>query len=326
MSETRASIDFSTALRMAKDPSIPVIERTEMLLEIALGLQHQPKSAKDLEYADQLYKEALQICPAEERLLSARLQSGRATALMALPGGVESLESAKECLDQAEPILRELGTAEELAEAEMNRGLIIQTLAIEGRARFTDAVRSYHAALKTFTASAFPREFAIIQNNLATAYLSMPMSEESGKIREALAVQAYEAALEVVTLEEHPVEYAMLQNNLGNALQYSSSSHPVENNIRAMHCYEEALRVRTRKERASEYANTISNLANVLRNLPDDPEFPEKGQANNLRRAREYYAEAIKIFLAQGETDKAKVIEDTLLEMDSSWEEASKLH
>ena len=65
-------------------------------------------------------------------------------------------------------------------------------------------------------------------------------------MREALAVQAFEEGLKGISLVDHPSEYAMLQNNLGNALQYVSSSHRVENGFRALEAYDEALRVRTK--------------------------------------------------------------------------------
>ena len=81
----------------------------------------------------------------------------------------------------------------------------------------------------------------------------------------------------------------MLQNNLGNALQYVSSSHTVENNLRALDAYDEALKVRTRETSPLEYANTISNKANCLWNLPDDPEHPEAGNRANLTQANAYY-------------------------------------
>ena len=57
-------------------------------------------------------------------------------------------------------------------------------------------------------------------------------------------MQSFEVALKHITLIDHPREYAMLQNNLGNALQYLVSSHPVENNLRAIAAYDEALKVR----------------------------------------------------------------------------------
>ncbi|MEX7342288.1 hypothetical protein AB2C95_32270, partial [Pseudomonas aeruginosa] len=73
-------------------------------------------------------------------------------------------------------------------------------------------------------------------------------------MREALAVQAFEEGLKVVNLIDYPTEYAMLQNNLGNALQYVSSSHTLENNLRALDAYDEALKVRTRETTPLEYA------------------------------------------------------------------------
>ena len=78
----------------------------------------------------------------------------------------------------------------------------------------------------------------------------------------------------------------MLQNNLGNALQYVSSSHAIENNVRALDAYDEALKVRTRGTTPLEYANTIANKANCLLNLADDPEQPATGQSAQLRRRR----------------------------------------
>ncbi|MCR1347476.1 hypothetical protein NRY68_17130 [Acidithiobacillus ferrooxidans] len=326
MPETRATTDFNAAIRTARDPEIPAGERAEMLMEIALGLQRKPREPADLEYAEQLYKEALQVCPNEDRLLYGRLLAGLGTALMAMPGGNESLQRAQECFQSAEPILQDLAMREEVAELEMNIGLVLQGLAVEGRARFADAVRRYHSALRVFAAESYPREFAIIQNNLATAYLSMTMGEEAGKMREALAMQAYEAALKVLLLDEHPIEYAMLQNNLGNALQYASSAHPEENNLRALQCYEEALKVRTRADRPLEYANTISNLANVLSNLPDDPEHPELGQAANLDRARRLYAEAEALFREHGEQEKARLIAEALKELDESFLGVDRVH
>ncbi|AIA55446.1 hypothetical protein [Acidithiobacillus caldus] len=297
-----------------------------MLMEIALGLQRRPHEPTDLAYANDLYNEALQICPKDDRLLYGRLLAGQGSALMAIPEGHELLQQALERFQSAEVTLRDLATPEELAELEMNIGLVLQTLAVEGKAHFADAVRRYHSALKIFTAENHPREFAIIQNNIATAYLSMTMGEEAGKMREALAVQAYEAALKVLRLEDHPNEYAMLQNNLGNALQYASSSHPVENNLRAVQCYEEALKVRTATDRPLEYANTISNLANALSNLPDDSERPELGQSKNLDRARYLYAEAEAIFREHGEVAKARLVAETLQEIREYMFGADRVH
>jgi hypothetical protein len=100
----------------------------------------------------------------------------------------------------------------------------------------------------------------------------------------------------------------MLQNNLGNALQYASSSHAVENNLRALDAYDEALKVRTRDTMPLEYANTIANKANCLWNLPDNVEQPALGAATNLAAARGYYREAREIFAAHGERERARSV------------------
>ena len=104
----------------------------------------------------------------------------------------------------------------------------------------------------------------------------------------------------------------MLQNNLGNALQYASSSHAVENNLRALEAYDEALRVRTRRDMPVAHANTLANKANCLANLPDDPERPEAGNPENLAEARRLLREAAAIFEEHGDLGKAALVAEAL--------------
>jgi tetratricopeptide (TPR) repeat protein len=305
--------EIRAALSAAEDADATPSERAQMLMEIAMGLQQRPKSPDQLHSAVRLYDKALAICPRDMRLLRTRILARKATALQAVPErGTLSLEQARILFEEAIPQLIDCGRPEEVAEAEMNLGLVIQSLAGAGRARITDAISAYQRALRTFSKVAFPREFVILQNNLATAFLSMPMTDERGKMREALAVQAFEEGLKVVSLIDHPSEYAMLQNNLGNALQYLSSSHPIENNLRAIEAYDEALKVRTREVSPLEYANTICNKANCLWNLPDDAENPDRGNRANLLQARAFYTEAREIFMAHGDLEKARIVADAL--------------
>ncbi|MBI3699702.1 MAG: hypothetical protein HY242_04565 [Afipia sp.] len=313
MTSSLVADEVRAALSAAEDAAATPAERAEMLMEIAMGLQQQPKSPDQLRSAVTLYDKALSICPDDMRLLCARIQARKATALQAIPEkGTVALEVARTTFEEAIPVLIDFGKAEELAEAEMNLGLVIQNLAGAGRARITDAISAYQRALRTFTRTKYPQEFVILQNNLATAFLSMPMTDERGKMREALAVQAFEEGLKVVNLIDHPTEYAMLQNNLGNALQYVSSSHTLENNLRAIEAYDEALKVRTRATTPLEYANTISNKANCLWNLPDDPENPDDGNRANLTQARIYYGEAREIFMAHGDLEKARIVAEAV--------------
>lgn len=301
---SRAEDELRAALAAADDASVPAADRAEMLAEIAMHLQQRPEHAGELGFAIELYDRALALCPEGEPLLRARLDARRATALQAMPGD-DALEAARDTYQRVLPLLAALGAPEEVAEAEMNLGLVLQTLAGAQRARITDAIAAYQRALRTFDRARFPREYAILQNNLATAFLAIPFTDERARMREALAVQCFEDGLQIVTLIDHPTEYAMLQNNLGNALQYASSSHAVENNLRALAAYDEALKVRTRDAMPVAYANTIANKANCLANLPDDA---EPAGTRNLTTACRYYAEARELFARHGEHDRARLV------------------
>ena len=308
---------FAAALTAAADESASPAERVEMLMEIAMGLQMRPKGPAQLQAAASLCDKALALCPADDALLRARVVARKATALQAIPSEDPAmLEEALALYGDALPVFQELGRPEERAEAEMNLGLVLQTLAGMNRARITDAISAYQRALRVFDRAQFPKEFAILQNNLATAFLSIPLSDERAKMREALAVQAFEEGLRVVNIVDHPVEYAMLQNNLGNALQYVSSAHRLMNNLRALGAYDEALKVRTRETMPLEYANTLTNRANCLQNLPDEPERPETGNPVNLLRTKAGFSEAREIFMAHGETTKARIVGEAVFQLE----------
>jgi tetratricopeptide (TPR) repeat protein len=291
-----------------------------MLMEIARGLQLKPRSAQQLHDALALYQRALTLVPESgqtgDLLLAARIRAREGTAHQALPdGGVAALDAAQECYEQARTHLLEYGLPEELAELDMNLGLIVQSQASLHRAKIQDAIAHYHRALRVFNRARHPREYAILHNNLAIAYLSIPTTDETGKLREALAVQSFEQVLEVITLIDHPTEYAMAQNNLGNALQYAPSSHPVANLLRAIEAYDEALKVRTPRDMPIEYANTIANKANALRNLPDDPEHPEAGHARNLGTARTLLTEAHALFAHYGMAANAASVAEAIADL-----------
>jgi tetratricopeptide (TPR) repeat protein len=304
MTRTLAESQFEAALRAAQDPAASAAERAEMLMEIAMALQMRPKSAQQLRDAVTLYRRALEQAP-ESSLLDARIRSRMGTALQSIPdGGAEALKEACECHERALPVLSTSGKPEETAEAHLNLGLAVQALCGQGLGlgRVQDAIQHYHHALRTFTGRKFPKEFAILHNNLAIAYLAIPFTDERARMREALAVQSFEEVLKVVSLVEHPTEYAMIQNNLGNALQYASSGHLAENNLRALAAYDEALKVRNPCDTPVEYANTIANKANVLRNLP------ATNTGSSLMQALELYREARQLFEAHALPERAEMM------------------
>lgn len=319
VAQSRTKQQVDAALMAVEDADASDADKAQMLMEIAMGLQQAPRDPGDLVAAVDLYRRALALVPPAETLGAARIRARLATALMAQPAEDEGpMKAAKDELTTAIATLTAEGSDAEIAEAEMNLGLICQTLAGWGMMPIQPAISAYQRALRTFDKAAYPKEFAILQNNLATAFLSMPFSGDSGKMREALAVQAFEEGLRVVTLIDHPVEYAMLQNNLGNALQYVSTAHRVENSLRALEAYDEALKVRTRRDMPEAFANTIANKANCLANLPDDPENPEAGNPRNIQDAVALLREARGIFLERGEAQKAGQVAEAIADLTSA--------
>ncbi len=318
MADNLPDHEFNQALAAIESESISANEKVDLLIQIAVGLQLRPKSPQQLHNAVTLYDKALALCPEQETLLLARTHARKGTALQAIPeAGTEYLFKAQAEFETALPALTQAGTAEEVAEVEMNLGLVLQALAGFHAVPITQAIAAYQRSLLVFTREAYATEYAILHNNLATAFLSIPMSDERGKMREALAVQSFQEALKVINLIDQPAEYAMLQNNLGNALQYVSSSHSVENNLRALEAYDEALKVRTAQDTPYEYANTLCNKANCLQNLPDDLNNPDAGNRGRLRTARSYYREANDIFKQYGDMPKVNMITEMLEELEA---------
>ena len=318
MAQNLSDHQFQQALKMIEVETIGTEEKVEMLMQIAIGIQQKPKSSEQLLQAVKLYDQALSLCPDSEPLLRARIEARKGTAFQAIQEtGSRFLLQAQAQYEAALPVLNEYGQAEEVAEVEMNYGLVLQSLAGFNLVPLNTCISAYQRSLRVFDRNKHPVEYAILHNNLATAFLAIPTSDERGKLREALAVQSFEAALEVVNLIDHPSEYAMLQNNLGNALQYVSSSHPAENNLRALEAYDEALKVRNRKDTPLEYANTISNKANCLRNLPDDPAHPLGGNRQHLLEARLLYREAQAVFEEYGDLAKVNVIMEVLQDVEN---------
>ncbi len=305
------------AIAAIESESATTVEKIEMLIEMAVGFQKKPKSSQELLDAVSLYYRAIDLCAEEHSLLRARATAGMGTALRAIPSeGPELLMQALVAYQTALPILRGFASPEEVAEAQMNLGLVLQSLVPFNKARIDDSIQAYQRALEVFTWQTYPQEYAILHNNIAIAYLSMQLDSDWEGLSQALAVQSFEQALKWITLFDHPSEYAMLQNNLGNALQYLPSSHPVENNLRAIAAYDEALKVRNPKDTPIEYANTVSNKANALSNLPDNPEKPEAGNPKNFLQARSYYQQAQDIFTLYGQIEPAQMVAQALQELE----------
>jgi len=292
-------------------------EKIQMLIEMAQGFQKQPKSAKDLRNAVSLYYRAYDMSGEDYPLFKARSQAGMASALQAIPDvGSDLLLQAKVGYEEALPILQQLANPEEVAEAKMNLGLVLQSLVPFHLARISDSIQAYQEALQIFTWERYPQEYAILHNNIAIAHLSMPMTREEQDIPQKLAVQIFEEALQHISLIDCPQEYAMLQNNLGNTLQCLASAHCLDNLVQAIAAYDEALKVRNLQNTPLDYANTIANKANALFKLPDDVAKPEMGNAQNLRQTRTYYQQAWTIFTNYKQVEQAEIVAQAMQEVE----------
>ncbi len=174
MSATRPA-DAAEAALAAAFETADAGRRAQLLMEIAAGLQQDARAPDHIAVAIGLYDHALDACPAEDLLLRARILARQGSALQIVPGpGIDALEAARGRYEAALPDLRAGGREAEIAEVEMNLGLVLQSLAGASAARLTDAIAAYRRALRVFDAQRYPVEYAIVQSNLATASLLLP--------------------------------------------------------------------------------------------------------------------------------------------------------
>lgn len=77
------------------------------------------------------------------------------------------------------------------------------------------AIKGFEAIDTIYTRSNFRNQWAITQNNLATAYLYRIRGERMQNLEEAIL--KFQAALQIFTQEEFPEQWALVQHNLGIA-------------------------------------------------------------------------------------------------------------
>jgi tetratricopeptide (TPR) repeat protein len=185
----------------------------------------------------------------------------------------------------------------------LNLGICYQEMSQGNRGALLEAVRHYQEALRYFTREDFPEEFAFTQNNLALAYLSIPLTEASDTLRVVIAIQSLREALKVYQQETHPELWASTQLNLANALQYAPSGHIEENLMEAVNLYEEILKLRQPTENPVGYARVLANQGNALAHL------------GVFDHATTKLNEAHAIFAQLGEADSAASIAEVLEEI-----------
>jgi tetratricopeptide (TPR) repeat protein len=179
--------------------------------------------------------------------------------------------------------------------------LTLHEAAGERRNMLVEAVTLYQEALHNgITLDDTPETYALVQNNIGLAYLTMPMTEAGDKLRHAVAVQAFREALKVYTPETHAESWASTMLNMANAFQHMPTSHPEENLVQAVETYEQLLAVRNKAIDPLGYARLLANQANALAHL------------GMFQPATEKFTEAHKLLHWHGDPGSAAVILEQL--------------
>lgn len=198
------------------------------------------------------------------------------------------------------------GLDETRAHAALNLGMLYQELARGQRGALLEAAKCYQEALRVFSRGAYPELYALAQNNLALAYLAMPLTEASDQLRMGIAVQALREALTVYTRESHPEQWSSAQLNLANALQYLPSARPEEHLAEAVELYEAVLAARDPDQDPLGYGRVLANQGNALAHL------------GIFTHARPKLQEAARLFAAGGDHEAAAAVREVLSEIERS--------
>lgn len=238
-----------------------------------------------------------------EHLDRAADQAGEASGPLrgVLLGAAASVAEGAEAVDRFQRALRALDGADGLrvARAELHLGLagVLHEQAGDRPDLLARAVPHYHSTLQLVLREEAPLLWASAHANLATAYLTMPMTEASDQLRLGVAAQSLRSALKVYTREDYPEQWASVQLNLANSLVYTPSNHQMDNLVEAVELYEGVLSARDRDTDPLGRARVLANQGNVLAHLGDFEQakaklyearflFEELGDHDSVRTVR----------------------------------------
>ncbi|WP_456428049.1 tetratricopeptide repeat protein [Rhodocaloribacter sp.] len=173
------------------------------------------------------------------------------------------------------------------------------------RGALLEAARCYQSAAQCCPKETFPELFALAQNNLALAYLAIPLRQAGDQLRMAIAIGALREALTIYTREAYPEAWASATLNLANALQYAPTGTPEEHLWQAVDLYEQVLEVRTPEADPLAYARVLANQANALAHL------------GAFSRAVPRLEEAARLFRTHDEADAAASVEAILHDIEA---------
>jgi tetratricopeptide (TPR) repeat protein len=211
-------------------------------------------------------------------------------------------------LREAMELLKGSGLSELYAQVALSLGMRYQEISRSQRGPLLEAAKCYQEALRTFNRVEHPELYALAQNNLALAYLAMPLTEASDQLRMGIAVQALREALTVYTREQYPAQWASARLNQANALQYMPSGNTEGHLAEAVEIYEELLGARDPQADPLGYARILANQGNALAHLGIfDHAVPKLEQARQL-------------FASSGDAEAAAALMDILTEIGTTQE------
>jgi tetratricopeptide (TPR) repeat protein len=176
-------------------------------------------------------------------------------------------EAAYDDLTKAIGLLDGTDLTVNLAELHLHTGMLAHEEAVESDAPYGEAVAHYQRVLQLVHQDSAPYVWAMAHLNLATAYLTSPMTEASDQLRSGIAVLSLRSALEIFTQDDYPDQWASATVNLANALVYVPSAKQGDNLVEAVEKYEEVLAVRDRDADPLGRARLMANQGNALAHL-----------------------------------------------------------
>lgn len=228
--------------------------------------------------------------------------------LAEIQAGEGAENQAIQCYREALALLEGSNLDEPRAQFAMRLGMLYQDLAEGRRGPLLEAAKCYQEALKFYNSENNPEIYALAQNNLALAYLAMPLTEASDQLRMGIAVQSLREALKVYTRTAFPDHWSSAQLNLANALQYLPSKTPEDHLAEAVELYEELLAARDPARDPLGHARLLANQGNALAHL------------GIFGHAREKLRAAAALFQSHGDHAAAETVAGILREIETAQE------
>ncbi|MEM7592950.1 MAG: tetratricopeptide repeat protein [Cyanobacteria bacterium P01_A01_bin.83] len=174
------------------------------------------------------------------------------------------------------------------------------------------AIVSYKAALKVYQPTTYPKDWAMVQSNLANSYRDRVLGSRHENIEQAIAT--YSLALEVITREKYPYIWGNTQRNLGiaygNRIPAPQKEDPSAERAKfveqAIACYNRALAVHTLEQYPQDWAACHNNLGDIYPNrLVGD-------KADNIETAIEHLEKALTIYTLASNPNRWAMLQNNL--------------